>query len=108
MKRAYSEESIMTYLKTTINDADVVIEDVRLSDCESRGIRSAEDIFAKMTPVLAGIVNSGTEAIVRLDQKPSAVTMTFSMGYSGEAQAWVIKGSGELAFEVGLTWEEKK
>ena len=104
----------MQYVETTIGGAKVLIEDVSAKD--RRGMRDAEggplqprrveDLIDRMKPVIAGLASVGEGALSSLPSRPDEVSLTVSMGYDAELDAWLLKGDASLTFDVEVTWKK--
>lgn len=106
----------MALIETQVNGAKLIVEEVDLG--RKRGMvdssskltdpKRVDDFLSLMTPVVEGIVDSGYRALAALPERPDELSLGFSMGYSTELNAWVVKGNASLTFDVTIKWKKSK
>lgn len=112
----------MEYFTTELDGVEVVIKNVPTHDVSTKGsfatrtaAPSAKQAFAKiedvmdgMKPILNGMARRGADILSTELTPPDELTMCVGMGYSVEANMWVLGGKTEMTFEVEMKWKRKK
>ena len=106
----------MSIIKTNLDGVDVVMESVNFSNNGTGMVdtfgsipesRVFDKVMDKMEPVIRSLAVKGSGALYGIENRPDEMELSFSMGYSAEMEVWVLKGSGELTFNVSMKWNNK-
>ena len=104
----------MRYVETTVNDINVIVEafDPNLSgfaDTDSEeNTTKLEKMFDTATGLIDGIADKISAKMKEHDQDMlNELKVGFSIGATTEADVFVIKGKGELAIDVEMTFKRK-
>ena len=111
----------MSYFTTNIGDVEVAIMDATPAKSDSRGTFSSttsakgtnatlgkiENVIDGIEPVLREVAKKGWEVLNTDLVPPDELSMTVGLGYSVEANLWMLGGKSNMTFEVEMKWKRK-
>ena len=111
----------MSYFTTNIGDVEIAIMDATPTKSGSRdafsrptsatGVNAAlgkiENVIDGIEPVLREVAKKGWEVLNTDLVPPDELSMTVGLGYSVEANVWMLGGKSDMTFEVERTWKRK-
>jgi hypothetical protein len=99
-----------------IGGSRVYFESVQVATCAAAhdrygtadatlGMRDVRDAYTQLKSVIREISADLAGAVAdRASGGPSSVQVTFGLAFSGEANAWVVRTSGDASLSATVTW----
>jgi Trypsin-co-occurring domain 1 len=71
----------------------------------SKALAASKEKFEGALGTLADLIGAMEKSLDKVVNKPKKVEMEFGASIKGDCDLWIVKGEGNAAFKVTLTWE---